>query len=94
MKVMRGENKVDLQLTLDDLKDQPQMPPPGIYKIIPGQQLPQESCLPGSFRLAFRPVSCRRLRRTGAKTRSREFEDAFNRHTRCSCILREPCCNF
>ena len=28
MKVMRGENKVDLPLTLDDLKDQPQMPRP------------------------------------------------------------------
>ena len=32
MKVMRGENKVDLPLTLDDLKDQPQCPRPASTK--------------------------------------------------------------
>ena len=55
MKVMRGENKVDLQLTLDDLKDQPQMPPPGIYKIVPGQQLPPGILPPGELPPGFPP---------------------------------------
>ena len=55
MKVMRGENKVDLPLTLDDLKDQPQMPPPGIYKIVPGQQLPPGILPPGELPPGFPP---------------------------------------
>ena len=59
MMKVRGENKVDLPLTLDDLKDQPQMPPPGIYKIVPGRQLPPESCLrelPPGFPPGFLPA--------------------------------------
>tara|TARA_B110000305_G_scaffold72287_1_gene81122 strand:+ start:508 stop:1920 length:1413 start_codon:yes stop_codon:yes gene_type:complete len=47
MQVMRGENKVDLKMTLDDLKDQPQMPAPGMYQIAPGQQLPPGILPPG-----------------------------------------------
>ena len=40
MKVMRGENKVDLDVTLDDLKDLPQQAPPGLIQILPGGRLP------------------------------------------------------
>jgi hypothetical protein len=40
LKVMRGENKVDLTLTLDDLKDLPQQLPAGVYQMYPGQKLP------------------------------------------------------
>lgn len=40
LKVMRGENKVDLKLTLDDLKDLPQQLPAGVYQMYPGQTLP------------------------------------------------------
>jgi S1-C subfamily serine protease len=41
MKVMRGEVKVDLDITLDDLKDLPQQMPPGLIQGIPGgQRLP------------------------------------------------------
>lgn len=47
MQVMRGENKVDLKMTLDDLKDQPQMAAPGMYQIVPGQELPPGILPPG-----------------------------------------------
>lgn len=40
MKVMRGENKVDLDLTLDDLKDIPQKELPAGIRIMPGQGFP------------------------------------------------------
>ena len=40
LKVMRGENKVDLTLTLEDLKDLPQQLPAGVYQLYPGQTLP------------------------------------------------------
>tara|TARA_B110000977_G_scaffold53537_2_gene72808 strand:- start:3617 stop:5194 length:1578 start_codon:yes stop_codon:yes gene_type:complete len=40
MKVMRGETKVDLSVTLDDLKDLPQTLPVGVYEMGPGQKLP------------------------------------------------------
>jgi S1-C subfamily serine protease len=51
LKVMRGEDKVDLMLTLDDLKDLPQELPVGIFQIGPGQKLPPGAVPipPGAF---------------------------------------------
>mmetsp|Transcript_41751 Transcript_41751/g.67065 ORF Transcript_41751/g.67065 Transcript_41751/m.67065 type:complete len:279 (-) Transcript_41751:1711-2547(-) len=49
MEVMRGEIKVDLNLTLDDLKDMPQKElPPGIYRTFPGKKpIPGMPGMPG-----------------------------------------------
>ena len=45
LKVMRGEVKVDLDITLDDLKDLAQQMPSGLIQGIPGgQQLPPGRC--------------------------------------------------
>ena len=99
LKVMRGENKVDLTLTLDDLKDLPQQLPAGVYQMYPGQKLPPGAVPlpPGRYRTRralyrpWCPENPRRRRGRGGPGRRGLADAAVLRLSRRRCTTRNAC---